>query len=455
MSREQIILSNLLLDDNYARRVLPYLKEEYFSDQADQLVFKLVQQHIFKYNDLPTKKELLVELEALHGVPEGVFALAETNIKSLLLEKSTSDQWLLDTTENFCKDRAISVALVKAIEISDDKSGKLSKGAIPQILTEALAVSFDSSVGHDYLEDAEKRYDFYHIEEKKIPFHLDYFNKITRGGIVPKTLTVGIAPTGVGKSLMMCDFAASHLTLGYNVLYITMEMAEEKIAERIDANLCNVELDKLITLSREDYLRKISSIKSRTAGKLLIKEYPNGQAGASHFRFLLNELRLKKTFRPDIIYVDYLNICSSNRLKRANTSSYEYIKSIAEELRALGQEFDLPIFTATQTNRGGMGSTDIDLTDTSESVGLPFTADLMFAVMQPEEFAEKQQYLIKQLKNRYSDPDRLRRFVIGVDKAKMRLYDVEDSAQLNIMGGPAMTQPPFGSKPKYNFEGVE
>lgn len=451
MSIEQVIISNLLLDDTYARRVIPYLQEEYFRDQADQLVYKLIDQYIVTYNVLPSKQELEVELEGQTGVLERVYDGSKELISRLENAKLDNQQWLLDATEKFCQDRAISLALLKALEINDDKSGKLNKGAIPEILVQALSVSFDANVGHDYLEDAPERWDHYHLVEKRIPFHLDYLNKITRGGIAPKTLTVAIAGTGVGKSLLMCDFAAAHLRMGYNVLYLTMEMAEEKIAERIDANLCNIELDKLAEISKPEFLRKVDAIKANTAGKLLIKEYPNGSANCGHFRFLLNELKLKKTFVPDIIYVDYLNICSSSRLRMSQVNSYQYIKAIAEELRAVAQEFNLPVFSATQTNREGIGSSDVDLTNTSESIGLPMTVDLMFALMQPEEFAEKQQFLVKQLKNRYSDPDRLRRFVIGVDKAKMRLYDVEQEAQMNIMGGPAMTPPVSGGKP--NFEG--
>lgn len=454
MSIEQVVLSNLLLDDAYARRVVPYLRVEYFREPTDQLVYKLIDQYIGEYNVLPTKKELLVELDKLHGVPEGIHKGSKDLISSLDNTKLDNEKWLLDSTEEFCKDRAIAVALLKAIEINDDKTGKLSKGAIPQILTEALSVSFDTNIGHDYLEDAEDRWEYYHIVEKRIPFHLDLLNRITRGGIVPKTLTVAIAGTGVGKSLMMCDFAAAHLSMGYNVLYLTMEMAEEKIAERIDANLCNIELDKLEGLSKQEFLAKIHAIKSKTAGKILIKEYPNGSANANHFRFLLNELKLKKTFQPDIIYIDYLNICASSRLKMSQVNSYQYIKSIAEELRALAQEFNIPIFSATQTNREGIGSSDVSMTDTSESIGLPMTVDLMFALMQPEEFAERQQFLVKQLKNRYSDPDKLRRFVIGVDKSKMRLYDVEQDAQQNIMGG-LIEKPVFGEKKKPSFDGFE
>jgi archaellum biogenesis ATPase FlaH len=452
LKTEQVILSHLLLDETYTRRVLPYLKEEYFRDQADQLVFKLVADHVGTYNLIPTSRELLVGLDGISGVPEGIHKDAVACLGALDTSKSDNEKWLLDVTEQFCQERAITLALSQAIEINDDKSGKYNKGSIPQILSEALSVSFDPDIGHDYFEDADTRWEFYHLVEKKIPFHLDYLNRITRGGIVPKTLTVIIAGTGVGKSLAMCDFAAAHLQAGYNVLYLTMEMAEEKIAERIDANLCNVELDKLADLSKPEFIRKIDNLKSKTAGKLLIKEYPNGSVSAQHFRALLNELKLKKTFKPDIIYVDYLNICSSSRLRMDKVNSYAYIKSIAEELRSLAQEFDIPVFSATQTNRGGFGSTDVDVTDTSESFGLPMTVDLMFALMQPEEFAEKQQFLIKQLKNRYTDPDRLRRFVVGVDKAKMRLYDVEDSAQENILGGPAMpTKPPFGESKK-SFE---
>ena len=455
MSIEKVVLSHLLLDDTYARRVIPYLREEYFSDPADQLVYKLIDHYIKVYNTLPSKRELRVELDDLDGTPERTHEQAIEAIAELSVTKLDNEQWLLDSTEKFCKDKALHNALLQAIQIQDDKTGKYNTGEIPQILIDALAVSFDSNIGHDYFEDAAERWEFYHLKEKRIPFHLTYLNKITRGGIVPKTLSVILAGTGVGKSLMMCDFAAAHLAMGYNVLYLTMEMAEERIAERIDANLCNIPLDQLEGVNKEDFLKKISLIKSKTAGELLIKEYPNGSAGASHFRHLLNELKLKKTFKPDIIYIDYLNICCSTRLKMSQVNSYQYIKAIAEELRALAQEFDIPVISATQTNRDGIGSSDVDLTDTSESIGLPMTVDLMFAIMQPEEFVEKQQFLVKQLKNRYSDLNVLLRFVIGVDKTRMRLYDVEDAAQQNILGGVGMP-PPFENGQatgKPSFEG--
>jgi replicative DNA helicase len=445
LALEQVILSQLLYDQDYARKTLPYLKEEYFQEVHQKSVFTIVLNHITKYGSLPTHNELLVELEKVE-LNEANYATAKDFIPTLVEQKAIDRQWLHDSTEKFCQDRALHNAILESIRIIDDPLGKQAAGSIPELLREALSISFDNTVGHDYLEDAEYRYEFYHRLELKIPFHLDYFNKITRGGIVPKTLTVAIAGTGVGKSLLMCDFAAAHLSMGYNVLYITMEMAEEKIAERIDANLIDVPINELENVSKEDFLRKVGRVKDRTKGKLLIKEYPNGSANASHFRYLLNELRLKKQFKPDIIYIDYLNICSSSRLKRANASSYEYIKSIAEELRGLGQEFNLPVFSATQTNREGSGSSDVDLTDTSESFGLPMTVDLMFALMQPEEFEEKGQFLCKQLKNRYSDPSQNRRFVVGVDKSRMRLYDVEDSAQQNIMDGPVFDNTPSGER---------
>ena len=450
MSIERIVLSHLLLDDTYARRVLPYLQDVYFQDPGDQLVYKLIDHYVKVYNKLPSARELKVELDDLDGTPERAYELADEAITSLSTSRIENEDWLLDATEKFCKDKGLKHAIHQAIQIQDDKTGKLDTGSIPQILSDALAISFDSHIGHDYFEDAEKRWEFYHQVEKKIPFHLEYLNRITRGGIVSKTLTVIMAGTGVGKSLMMCDFAAAHLMQGYNVLYITLEMAEERIAERIDANLCNIPLDELENLDKDLFMNKVKSAWGKTPGKLLIKEYPNGSANASHFRHLLNELKLKKTFIPDIVYVDYLNICASSRLKMSQVNSYQYIKAISEELRSLSQEFNLPIISATQTNRGGIGSSDIELTDTSESIGLPMTVDLMFAIMEPEEFIEKSQFLVKQLKNRYSDKNRLLRFVIGVDKPKMRLYDVEEQAQENILGGPMA--PPQFQKPSANFE---
>lgn len=455
MALEKVILSQLISDDDYTRKTLPYIKEEYFSDQSDKIVFLIIDDHIKTYNSLPTKQEMLVELDQRQGVNEGLYSSCKQIIASLEPDVSVDKEWLRDTTEKFCQDKALHNAILQAIKIIDDQDSKQSTGSLPDLLREALAISFDNNVGHDYLEDAEYRYEFYHRIEHKIPFHLDYLNKITRGGIVPKTLTVAIAGTGVGKSLLMCDLAAAHLSMGYNVLYITMEMAEEKIAERIDANLCDVQLDKLAELPKDIFLKKVEAVKAKTKGKLLIKEYPNGSANASHFRYLLNELSLKKYFKPDIIYIDYLNICSSSRLKRATSNSYEYIKSIAEELRALGQEFNVPVFSATQTNREGIGSSDVDMTDTSESIGLPMTVDLMFALMQPEEFEKKGQFLVKQLKNRYADPGYNRRFVIGVDKSKMKLYDVEQSAQENIMDGPVMDNTPSFMKgnTSKDFEG--
>lgn len=421
---EKLILSNLTLNEEYARRILPFLKEDYFSG-ADLAVFKLIETHYSTYNTPPTKTTLNIDASKLEDLNETVFKQVTSTIDDLSIDGSTID-WLIDTTETFCQDKAIYNAIIKSINISDGTDKKYTKEAIPQILSDALAVSFEQSIGHWYLEDWEKRYEYYHRVESRIAFDLSVFNEITRGGLPPKTLNVILAGTGVGKSQFMCHMAANNLLQGKNVLYITAEMAEEEISMRVDANLLDVDMAEIENLSRQQYERLIQRLRSKTAGKLVVKEYPTAVASAAHFRHLLNELRLKKNFVPDIIYVDYLNICSSSRLKAGKVSSYEYVKAIAEELRGLAIEFVVPIVTATQLNRTGFESSDPELTDTSESFGLPATADFMFALVQNEQLAEAGRIMVKQLKNRYNSPDKKKRFIIGVDRGYMRFYEVEE-----------------------------
>ena len=429
---EQIILKNLIHNEEYTRKVLPFIKGEYFSDQTEKLVFKEVYDFVNKYKNLPTHESLVINITEKTN-------LTEPQVKESIdllrdIEQTKDDkvelQWLTEQTEKFCQDKAIYNAIMESVSILDDKNGKKAKGEIPQLLADALGVSFDSNVGHDYMQDFEERYDFYHRVETRVRFDLDIFNKITKGGLPIKTLNIALAGTGVGKSLFMCHVAASCISQGHNVLYITLEMAEEKIAERIDANLLNVDLNELQSISRDDYERKFDILKSKTQGKLIIKEYPTASASTLHFRALLNELRLKKNFKPNIIFIDYLNICSSARIKPGgNVNSYTYIKSIAEELRGLAVEFALPVVSATQTTRSGFSNSDPGLEDTSESFGLPATADFMFALVSNEELEGLNQILVKQLKNRYSDPNYYKRFVVGIDRTKMRLYDAEQTAQ--------------------------
>ena len=432
---EIIILTNLIQNDIYMRKVIPFLKEEYFSDRVEKKVFEVVKDFIEKYNKAPNKDALSVCIGSLTNISESEYKEA----KQLVREVTTKDdsppdhQWLLDTTESFCKDKSIYNAVLESIQIIDGKSDH-SKNHLPKLLQDALSVSFDVSVGHDYIEDAEERYDFYHRKEEKIPFDLDFFNKITNDGTPQKTLNVILAGTGVGKSLFMCHHAANCLTQNKNVLYITCEMAEERIAERIDANLMDITMDELRELPMEMYAKKVSTATKKIDGKLIIKEYPTATANVNHFRALLEELSLKKKFVPDIIFVDYLNICAAARFKNgANVNSYMYVKAIAEELRGLAVEVNVPIFTATQTNRGGFANTDVGLEDTSESFGLPATADFMFAVIATEELDEMNQVLVKQLKNRYNDLATNRKFVIGINRAKMKLYDVSKSEQEDLV----------------------
>lgn len=449
MNFEQVLLSNLVYNEEFGRKVIPFIKSEYFGDSSERIIFNLIDDYIKKYNTFPTKEALTIDLSGKDGLSDEQFKTAATIIDTFEEGSKKDDQWLLDSTEKFCQDKAIYNAIMTSINILDDKTGKLSKGAIPQILNEALGVSFDTAIGHDFLTDADARYDFYHKKEKRIAFDLEMFNKITKGGLPQKTLNIALAGTGVGKSLFMCHCAAGNLMAGLNVLYITMEMAEERIAERIDANLLNVPLDELEILPKEAYDKKLARIANKTTGKLIIKEYPTASAGSANFRHLLNELRIKKNFVPDIIYIDYLNICMSSRIKNgANVNSYTYIKAIAEELRGLAVEFAVPIVSATQTTRSGYSSSDVELQDTSESFGLPATADLMFALIQTEELQDLGQIMVKQLKNRYNDIAIMRRFVVGVDKSRMTLYDVEQSAQDDIMDGPksVMDNTKFGER---------
>jgi archaellum biogenesis ATPase FlaH len=431
LSNERIeitVLRNFIFNEAFTRKALPFCKEDYFTTRPERILFREIDTFVNKYKNIPTKEALIIELGQRKDINEGEFGVIKELIESLNEEKADL-QWLLDTTEKFCKDRAVHNAVLTGIKILDKKDPKLTPEAIPGILADALAVSFDNHIGHDYIEDATRRFDFYHTKEKKYEFDLSYMNRITKGGVPPKTLNIALAGTGVGKSLFMCHCASSFLTQGLNVLYITMEMAEERIAERIDANLLDVTMDDLHTMPKQLYDDKITKIRNKTAGKLIIKEYPTASAHAGHFRALLNELALKKSFRPNVIFIDYLNICSSSRFKGGNISSYFFIKAIAEELRGLAVEFNVPIFSATQTTRTGFVSTDIGLEDTSESFGLPATADFMFALISNEELEALGQMKVKQLKNRYNDPSINRAFIIGVDRAKMKLYDVSNNAQ--------------------------
>ena len=432
---EQTIIKNLIYNEEYVRKVLPFIRPDYFSDNAEKIVFKEIFEFINQYKNPPTHEALVINFTEKKTLTEPQVQEAIELLNKVHSDKDepTETQWLIEQTEKFCQDKAIYNAIMESVSILDSKGEKRTKGEIPQLLSDALGVSFDNNIGHDYTQDYDSRYDSYHKVESRIRFDLDLFNKITKGGLPIKTLNIALAGTGVGKSLFMCHVAAGNLSQGQNVLYITMEMAEEKIAERIDANLLNIDLDELRTISKEDYTRKFSALKSKTQGKLIIKEYPTAGASVLHFRALLNDLALKKNFRPDIIFIDYLNICCSARIKPgANVNSYSYIKAIAEELRGLAVEFSVPVVSATQTTRSGFSNSDPGLEDTSESFGLPATADFMFALVSNEELEALNQILVKQLKNRYGDPNLYKRFVLGIDRAKMRLYDVEESAQQDI-----------------------
>tara|TARA_A100001201_G_scaffold143687_1_gene146713 strand:+ start:423 stop:1775 length:1353 start_codon:yes stop_codon:yes gene_type:complete len=433
-------------NEKYTRKVLPFIKPEYFQDRTERVIFEHVYQYVDRYNNIPTKEALIIEIDNDDKLSEDQFGSCVEIINDLEIEQNTNIDWLLDNTEKWCQDKSVYNAIMESISIIDGKSDK-STNALPELLQDALSVSFDGYIGHDFLDDAEKRFEFYNRVEDKIEFDLDMFNKITKGGLPKKTLNVILAGTGVGKSLAMCHFAAANLNEGKNVLYITMEMAEEKIAERIDSNLLNVPIKELPDIPKSMYDQKIDKLRAKTPGKLIIKEYPTASAGAGHFRHLLNELKLKRNFLPDIIYIDYLNICTSTRMKYgANVNSYTLIKAIAEELRGLAVEKNVPIISATQTTRSGYTNSDPGLEDTSESFGLPATADFMFALITTEEMEALDQIMVKQLKNRYNDPTMHKRFVIGVDRSKMRLYDVEQTAQEDILDGPVMDNTSFGER---------
>ena len=430
---EKVILRNLVYNEEYLRKVLPFIEPDYFNDRSERVVFEHITKYAAEYNSLITKEVLQIEIEDRRDITQDEAKNIYGTINEL--EDIECDfEWLSDTTEKWCRDRAIYLALMESIKIADGQDDKKNRDAIPTILSDALSVSFNRNVGHDYLEDYEERYELYNKKESRIQFDLEYFNKITKGGLPNKTLNIALAGTGVGKSLFMCHHASAVLLEGKNVLYITLEMAEEKIAERIDANLLNVNIQEIVDLPKPIFESKVTNLAKKTQGSLIIKEYPTASAHSGHFKALLNELALKKSFKPDIIFIDYLNICASSRYRAgSNVNSYSYIKAIAEELRGLAVEANVPIVSATQTTRSGFASSDVDLTDTSESFGLPATADLMFALISTEELEGLGQIMVKQLKNRYNDPTYNRRFVIGVDRTKMRLYDCEQQAQDDLL----------------------
>jgi len=448
---EFLILRNLLYNEEYVRKVLPFIKGEYFEDRNQRIVFEEILKFVEEYNQPATKEVLCIETEKRQDITGDDFQEI-TKLISYLENTPSEFNWLVDTTEKWCRDRAIYLALMDSIQIADGKDENKNRDSIPSILSDALSVSFDTHIGHDYLNDYEERYELYHKKENKIEFDLEYFNKITKGGLPNKTLNIALAGTGVGKSLFMCHVASSVLLQGKNVLYITLEMAEEKIAERIDSNLLNVPIQDIIDLPKQMFEGKVTDLASKTQGTLIIKEYPTASAHSGHFKALLQELALKKSFRPDIIFIDYLNICASSRYRQnSSVNSYSYIKAIAEELRGLAVETNLPIVSATQTTRSGYGSSDVELTDTSESFGLPATADLMFALISTEDLEPLNQIMVKQLKNRYNDPTVNKRFIVGIDRAKMRLYDCEQNAQDDIVDSGQEEEYTFKEKPKKSF----
>ena len=448
---EFLILRNLLYNEEYVRKVLPFIKGEYFEDRNQRIVFEEILKFVEEYNQPATKEVLCIETEKRQDITGDDFQEI-TKLISYLENTPSEFNWLVDTTEKWCRDRAIYLALMDSIQIADGKDENKNRDSIPSILSDALSVSFDTHIGHDYLNDYEERYELYHKKENKIEFDLEYFNKITKGGLPNKTLNIALAGTGVGKSLFMCHVASSVLLQGKNVLYITLEMAEEKIAERIDSNLLNVPIQDIIDLPKQMFEGKVTDLAAKTQGTLIIKEYPTASAHSGHFKALLQELALKKSFRPDIIFIDYLNICASSRYRQnSSVNSYSYIKAIAEELRGLAVETNLPIVSATQTTRSGYGSSDVELTDTSESFGLPATADLMFALISTEDLEPLNQIMVKQLKNRYNDPTVNKRFIVGIDRAKMRLYDCEQNAQDDIVDSGQEEEYTFKEKPKKSF----
>ncbi len=441
---ETTILRNLIFNEEYSRKVIPFIQPAYFEKRTEKIIYEEITKFIVKYGSSITIEALNIETENRTDLTESEVKEVR-DINNSLTDSIVENQWLIDTTEKWCRDRAIYLALMESIALADGQDDKKGRDAIPSILSDALSVSFDNHIGHDYLQDYDERYESYHRKEDKIPFDLEFFDKITKGGLPNKTLNIALAGTGVGKSLFMCHVASSVLLQGKNVLYITLEMAEEKIAERIDANLLNVPIQDIMDLPRPMFENKVNNLAKKTQGTLIIKEYPTASAHSGHFKALLNELALKKSFKPDIIFIDYLNICASSRYRQnSSVNSYSFVKAIAEELRGLAVETNLPIVSATQTTRSGYGSSDVDLTDTSESFGLPATADLMFALISTEELEALNQIMVKQLKNRYNDPTIFKRFVVGIDRAKMRLYDVEQKAQDDILDS--------GQEEEYNPE---
>ena len=449
------ILRNLINNESFTRKVIPFLKKDYF-EGSQRIVFDQIISFVGKYNRLPTGEALSIEMEA-QDISDGQYSEAVSIIKEVAIPQDINLEWLVENTERWCQDRAIHLAIMKSINILDGKDPEHTKNALPELLSDALSVGFDNNVGHDYIGDFENRYEFYHRQEERIPFDLDYFNTITKGGLPNKTLNIALAGTGVGKSLFMCHVAGSVLSQGKNALYITMEMAEERIAERVDANLMNTPIDQLPNLSKDMFGKKVAQIANKSHGQLVIKEYPTGAAHVGHFRALMKELQLKKNFKPDIVFIDYLNICASSRMKGMGgaINSYSYIKAIAEEIRGLAVEFNVPIISATQTTRSGYSNSDVGLEDTSESFGLPATADLMFALISNEELEGLGQILVKQLKNRYNDPSANKRFVIGVDRSKMKLYDVEQSAQNIIDSGQSVPVADYSQNNVKKFEGFK
>ena len=446
MKFSNVIFTNLVQNEEYGRKVVPYLKEEYFEVLSDRVIYKLINDYVTKYNKFPTQQALKIDLDNA-GLNQQIYDECETTIVELNHIGDVDQEWLLDKTEKFCQERAVYNAIMDSIQILDNKDKLRTKGSIPQILSEALAISFDTNIGHDWSEDADARYEYYHRTEDRVPFRLEYLNRITNGGLPKKTLNIILAGTHVGKSLFMCSTAATNLLDGKNVLYITMEMAEEEIARRIDANILDIPIGELNIIDKASFDKRVAKVKGKTTGKIVIKEYPTSSAGSANFRHLLQELKLKKNFIPDIIYIDYLNICASSRLKmNGNINSYTYVKAIAEELRGLAVEFNVPIVSATQTTRSGYSNSDVDVTDTSESFALPATADFMLALVTSEELESLGQIMAKQLKNRYTDLGKCRRFVLGIDRVKMKLYDVEEDAQDLMEDKPIMDKSEFGQR---------
>ena len=460
MRIESTILRNLLYNEDYARKVMPFIESEYFHDRTEKMVYEEIFSHMENYNTLPTREVISIAVGQGDKITDEEYTKLRGYVDKLEQDEPVDNDWLVDETEIFCKDKSLYNAIMESIQIYDDKSKEKTVESIPDLVCKALSIRFDPNVGHDFFDDSDERFDYYHRKEDKVPFDLELMNKITKGGLSKKSLNIVMAGTGVGKSLFMCHCAAGNLTDGKNVLYITMEMAEERIAERIDANLLNVSMEDLRQLPKDLYDQKIESVQQKTVGKLIIKEYPTASAHVGHFRHLLNELRLKRSFTPDMIYIDYLNICSSSRLKlAANLNSYTYVKAIAEEIRGLAVESNVPIMSATQTNREGYSNTDVDLTDTSESFGLPATADFMIAIISTEDLDNLDQIAVKQLKNRYNDPTVYKKFVVGLDRSKMRLYDVEDNAQGEIVDSGIDEDLPttngYNKSRDYDFEGIQ